>query len=480
MNYNNSKYLLIFLFTIGNFLYSQEFNENNFDDILIKKNQSLKLMGQYNNAVELNREYLKKAIEQDYLQGQVLCFINLAGICTSIDKYKFTFLYLKMAEVQLNRINVPYLSAKLNQEYCIVNALVDLFQSALMYNAKAIHYLESVDKNKVKEYNLSYIYVDRANLKYATGDTCDSSMVYIRKALKIDRNPSTLVMATKLNLHCDLDLDSAIRHLHEAENLFSKEKVENTGKASFNLMYGDYYIKIKKYEEAIYRYKESARIYSNMYQFRDVMYVYEKIAGVYKTLNNVSSQHIYLEKYLDVKKIVEENRNEAVSISIEKLLSEEKVLSSKHSNKIYEYVYLFILLITICICTFYWNYKKKDASNIVLTQKNALLEDKLKNDFFDELVSLVKKNDSSFLSRFEEIYPEFRKELLLLNSNISSSDLTFCAMVRLNFSSKEIAAYTFVQHKSVQQRKYRIRIKLNIPSDKDLYLFFKGLDNKDF
>jgi DNA-binding CsgD family transcriptional regulator len=45
-------------------------------------------------------------------------------------------------------------------------------------------------------------------------------------------------------------------------------------------------------------------------------------------------------------------------------------------------------------------------------------------------------------------------------------------MLKLHFSSKEIADYTFVQHRSVQQKKYRIRKRLNIPGEEDIYDFF--------
>ncbi len=67
--------------------------------------------------------------------------------------------------------------------------------------------------------------------------------------------------------------------------------------------------------------------------------------------------------------------------------------------------------------------------------------------------------------------------MLAINSNLSKSDLTFCAMIWLGFSSKQIAQYTFVEHRSVQNKKNRLRKKLNISSDVDLYFFFKNLSD---
>jgi DNA-binding CsgD family transcriptional regulator len=96
-------------------------------------------------------------------------------------------------------------------------------------------------------------------------------------------------------------------------------------------------------------------------------------------------------------------------------------------------------------------------------------------NIFDELVVLAKQNDSTFLTKFQELYPGFIDRLLEINPNLVSSELAFCAMIKLNFTSKEIANYTFIQHKSVQQKKHRLRKKLDVPTNQDLYVFFQNL-----
>ncbi|EPJ2897268.1 hypothetical protein MC916_003368 [Elizabethkingia anophelis] len=48
-------------------------------------------------------------------------------------------------------------------------------------------------------------------------------------------------------------------------------------------------------------------------------------------------------------------------------------------------------------------------------------------------------------------------------------------MLKLNFSSKEITSITGVLHTSVQKRKNKIRKRLHIPSEADLYFFFDQL-----
>ena len=86
---------------------------------------------------------------------------------------------------------------------------------------------------------------------------------------------------------------------------------------------------------------------------------------------------------------------------------------------------------------------------------------------FNNLIALAKNNSAEFLTLFSEIYPDFVVSLKTINPKIRSSELEFCALTFLNFSTKNIAQYTFVTIRAVQVRKNRLRKKLNIASDID-------------
>lgn len=107
-------------------------------------------------------------------------------------------------------------------------------------------------------------------------------------------------------------------------------------------------------------------------------------------------------------------------------------------------------------------------------EEHEALKKKL-NLAFKEVVTLAKKNSPSFLARFQEVYPEVCEKLLEVNPKLVNTELSFCAMIWLNFSSKEIARYTFIQPKTVQIKKYRLRKKLKIPRDEDIYIWIKNL-----
>ncbi|KAA2224933.1 helix-turn-helix transcriptional regulator [Chryseobacterium sediminis] len=69
--------------------------------------------------------------------------------------------------------------------------------------------------------------------------------------------------------------------------------------------------------------------------------------------------------------------------------------------------------------------------------------------------------------------PFFRRTFKSISAKIS--EIRFCAYIYLNFSTKEIAEYTFTSVRTVQTKKYNVRKKLTIPSDMDIYIWFSKL-----
>ncbi len=65
-------------------------------------------------------------------------------------------------------------------------------------------------------------------------------------------------------------------------------------------------------------------------------------------------------------------------------------------------------------------------------------------------------------------YPYFYNQLVSSYPELTTGQLQFCAMLRLNFTTKEIANYTNISVRSVETRKNRLRKLMNIPSDVDL------------
>lgn len=107
--------------------------------------------------------------------------------------------------------------------------------------------------------------------------------------------------------------------------------------------------------------------------------------------------------------------------------------------------------------------KKIEAKEMYLKQ----MEQKLNNSS-TEIIELARKNDPTFLNRFQELYPEATRRILQKHHNLSRSDLLLCAMIFMNFTTKEIASYTFVERRTVETKKYRLKKKLDLPDNVSL------------
>ncbi len=116
-----------------------------------------------------------------------------------------------------------------------------------------------------------------------------------------------------------------------------------------------------------------------------------------------------------------------------------------------------------------------ESKRKILEKEARMLKIQMYDKSFEEVIELAKKNDMVFFTKFTALYPGFVPALQKINPDLKRSELIFCAMLKLNFSSKEIANITGVLHTSVQKRKNKIRKRLHIPSETDLYFFFDQL-----
>ncbi len=80
------------------------------------------------------------------------------------------------------------------------------------------------------------------------------------------------------------------------------------------------------------------------------------------------------------------------------------------------------------------------------------------------------------MAAFNNVFPDFSDKLLKTNPTLAQTEIEFSAYLKLNFSSKEIAQIKSIQPRSVQNKKHRLRKRLNIPQNIDIYHWF----NQDF
>lgn len=109
----------------------------------------------------------------------------------------------------------------------------------------------------------------------------------------------------------------------------------------------------------------------------------------------------------------------------------------------------------------------------VFRLKKMLNKDDFSEEKLEELIGYIHLNDVIFLEKFDYFFPDFKKKLITMSEvPLNVSELKLCAMLKLGFSTKQIAIYTNSTIKSVEGKKYRLRKKLHLSSNSDNKLWF--------
>lgn len=181
-----------------------------------------------------------------------------------------------------------------------------------------------------------------------------------------------------------------------------------------------------------------------------------------------------------------ENHNSMVIDTVLEKIVKDKDEASAQKSRLFKSILQGLIVISIIIVTIliYRNRKsknkliEKDQVLISKAEKIEELEEELESNIYQEIIELAKSNSPEFLPLFRKGYPEFTEAMKQLDPSIRSSELYFCALAYLNFSTKDIANFTFVTIRAVQVRKNRMRKKHNIPSEVDFNEWFRNLENE--
>ena len=137
--------------------------------------------------------------------------------------------------------------------------------------------------------------------------------------------------------------------------------------------------------------------------------------------------------------------------------------------------------------------KELASQTLHLVQKNTFIQELMENlqniknspeKFkmeFRRIVMLLKKENASdkdwevFKTYFSEVHNDFDQKLKTLYTDISEKEIRLAAFLRMNLTTKEIAATLNVLPDSILKSKYRLKKKLGLDKETDLTTFLNGL-----
>ncbi|TQM20364.1 hypothetical protein FB551_0022 [Chryseobacterium aquifrigidense] len=483
-NFNRIIYCLIFICCCSK-LFSQHHSIQQIDTLLIKTNEELRTQISNKDLIIWNQKIIKEAIQNNYPKGEAWGYANIANRLWLVGEFKKAIEYLNYAEEKSKKINDDFLAGKINQEYSQVYNRMNLPKMALDYNLKAMRSALRLKKdNQDCRFFLRYVYSTRA--VYFNGiERSDSSLIYLHKAMKIDPNPLDIGHVAYHYTQYNWNLDSANYYFKKAFNQLETKRFKHNKyqRAVVLYDYGSFMQVQKKNNEAIDAFTKSAALAKEINRPQLVLSNYKLLASVYKELKEADKEVEYLNKATSLKDSIDNDQSKAITLAFNKISKkeeEEKKQKTKFQTALW-YGGISLLIVTVLSLYFYLQIKKKkkrliESKTIILQQEEEakILKRKL-NENHDQLIQLAKKNSAGFLALFQETYPEVSQLLLKINPYLSLSDLSFSAMIFLGFSSKEIAQYSSMEHRSVQTKKYRLRKKLNLEAETDLYQFIRSI-----
>jgi DNA-binding CsgD family transcriptional regulator len=239
------------------------------------------------------------------------------------------------------------------------------------------------------------------------------------------------------------------------------------------LPYGEYTLRAEvltksgiKLSETIYSFEVAPPFYLSLAaKLFYVLLAFLLAIGIYlyiQRLFQIKKEKIHEEQEAIRRKEIEKREQKIVALQNEKLESELTVKSKELAVSTMTIIKKNEILVSI----------KEEIIN-----QKAVLGSQYPNKYYDKLIRLLDENLSSeddwaiFQTNFDRIHENFFRNLHITYPEFTANDLRFCAYLRLNLSSKDIAHLMNISLKGVEVARSRIRKKIGIPSSKSLTEF---------
>lgn len=377
------------------------------------------------------KTYINVQVESHRLRGRI--YANLKMYDLSIKEfYKQLSLSSKIEDNKIQKISSFWAHENLAHVYSLVEKR-DSVWSHLMIQQNV---LKEINEKEVY-YDLSTTYAKIAS-EYINHESYPKAKIYLDKSMRLLIKYNSPYRYYVLEKYGDLE---KLNRNHIKAIKYYEEALENAKTL------GDK-------DATVHGYKILANYYTETYSD-----------------NEKASKYFYLyNKLNDSLDMVNKN-------TVEKVL--DQIINSRDMKKNRGHFYFYILgSAGIGFIIIFFLFKNKYQKLNRLKKETVVFEtlnSKREEELYDNLIASAKANSPEFIVLFEKKNPDLFEELRKINPNIRSSELAFCAMAFLNFSTKDISEFTFVTIRAVQIRKNRIRKKYNIPSDQDFNSWMRDL-----
>lgn len=365
-------------------------------------------------------------------------------------------------EDKANEYNDLYFKAMSNVYLAEAYSMNQLYDKALIYLEKAYEILTK-DKSNNKR-----IFIAKSNVLSSFGNVfldkgepekAVAKLKLVIKNFEVLKDISDIIQFQYLNYsniasaYSYYNLDSAEYFALKSISLKQAGQEDDKIMLTNNYVLGKVNLEKKLFREALSYYKKAIQISTKTGEQLYLGEIYSNLIDLYKQTGSKDSVILFDNKLKELEIQDLQTKYSSLQMIIDKEQPEKKNLTN---------VWLIFTLTILAlggIFSFIYLAKKK--------QKRPLPQPP--QEIYNSLIELIKKNDPGFMYVFEQAYPDFSTRLLEINPQLSKSEIEFCALLKLNLSTKEVAQYKFLEPRTVQNKKHRIRKRLKINSTTDIY-----------
>lgn len=428
-------------------------------------------------ALELATEALSLSRNIGYSKGEAMSCFYIGQVLSYLGDYQRSIEYLSLSEQERYSRDNAVMQSEISRIKGQVYYMLNLDKASFHEFQKAHEYAIRIKDKKERDRYTSLAYENLGIAYDMIKQMPDSSFYWMKKNEKLLTGAEEKsIFRNKINLYSHFgeyytgkqQYDTAALYFEKADSLIHQYSYHYS--SWLYQRWGDLQRKRGNRDSAMILYRNGLENLKTTNIKNELPAFYKRISEIYAERGEEDSARRYHEKELQISNELGKARNAAAEEAFAMLLKEEQKLSKAKLRRTISLVaILFTIALSASMVIVYRSIIKRKK------KESEVSELKLKlNDAFEEVVELARKNESSFLPRFREVYPEFSRNLLQQHPNLTNAELRLSAMIFLHFPSKEIAECMFITHRSVQTSKSRLRKKLGISSEADLYHYFKS------
>lgn len=432
------------------------------------------------NNIETANKTLMMSKELDYSGGKAKSYFYLARAFSYLGEYNKSLEYLQLSERE------PYITHNpdIHSEICRIRGQIymylGLFSSSINEFHKGLYYVNQIKDKDKRAYTTSLAY-ENLSISYKNNQQYDSMLYYLNKNKEIlSKQSLPQSHYSRLNLHTLYGdyyttvekYDSASYCFNQALAIVEEHHLHYTSwidkhRGNMEFKRNNLDLALEYYQAALNNLRETQMV-------NELPELYKQIAKVYEKKEIQDSVLFYTNKATEIENKLLNEKQKTVEKALKIIVEEEQ---NKLINDFKSRIVLFAYIIAgiFIVAGIIWLRWRKGQRKKLEEMETEFKDMELRlSENVQELMELAKANDSTFITCFIKTFPTFTHNIYAKHPDLISSEFWFCAMLFLDFSSKEIAQYSFVEHRSVQIRKSRLRKKLKIDSNIDLYHYIKS------